>query len=272
MSDASSTPAARPAARTSDRELEQEWDALADLRLDQIAGHVDVSYDEVIVPALLKMLGNVQGCSVLDAGCGLGFLTARIARSAAEVVAVDLSPRQISLAREHHHAPNVRYLCGRLEDVTRDLPCAHFDVVVANMTLMDVLDLDGFLAAASKALTPGGRLVFTLTHPCFWPRYWGYDAAPWFDYGQEVVITAPFQISLDRSTQLATTHVHRPLSTYMKSAHRAGLRLANLTEPMPDPTVAARYPTPWLFPRYLAGSFVRAPVAGEPDDLRSSGA
>ncbi|HVA19514.1 MAG TPA: class I SAM-dependent methyltransferase [Solirubrobacteraceae bacterium] len=251
----------------SNQDLEHEWDALAELRLSQLASHLDVSYDHVIVPSLLGMLGDVEGGSVLDVGCGLGSATAQIAQSAASVVGVDLSPRQISLAREHHAAPNVRYLCGRLEDLVDDLPRASFDAVAANMTLMDVLDLDGFLTSATTALKPWGRLAFTITHPCFWPRYWGYDSAPWFDYSQEIAIRAPFQISLNRSSKLETTHVHRPLSTYVRSAQRAGLRLACLTEPMPDEQTAARYPSPWLFPRYIAGWFTRVPAAVSDTDL-----
>ncbi len=248
---------ARPVASVSYFELQHEWNALAELRFNQLATHVDLSYDRVIVPSVLDMLGSLNGAAVLDAGCGLGFLTAEIARCAERVVGVDLSPQQIALARQHNAAPNVRYVCGRLEDALADVPAAGFDAVVANMTLMDVLDLDGFLAAAAAALKPDGVLAFTLTHPCFWPRYWGYDSAPWFDYSQEIAITAPFQISLDRSCGLATTHVHRPLSAYIRSARRAGLRLADLAEPTPDTESAARYPEPWLFPRYLAGRFAR---------------
>ena len=230
----------------------------------KLTAHLDLSYDRVIVPSLLNMLGNVDGAAVLDAGCGLGFLTAEVARSAERVVGVDLSPQQIALAREHNSAPNVRYVCGRLEDISVNIRADSFDAVVANMTLMDVLDLDGFLAAAATALRPRGILAFTLTHPYFWPRYWGYESTPWFHYSQEMAITTPFQISLDRSGECATTHVHRPLSAYVRSARRAGLQLADLLEPMPDVQAAADYPEPWLFPRYLAGRFARVRKASAP--------
>jgi SAM-dependent methyltransferase len=91
---------------------------------------------------------------VLEVGCGWGELAARIADElAADVVAVDLSPRMVELARE-------RGVDARVADA-QWLPFAdaEFDCVTANWMLYHVSDLDGALAEFGRVLRPGGRLV-----------------------------------------------------------------------------------------------------------------
>lgn len=91
---------------------------------------------------------------VLEVGCGWGELAEWIARdTGAEVVATDLSPRMVDLARE-------RVADARVADVQR-LPFAdgEFDVVVAAWMLYHVPDLDRALAEVVRVLQPGGHLV-----------------------------------------------------------------------------------------------------------------
>jgi SAM-dependent methyltransferase len=91
---------------------------------------------------------------VLEVGCGWGELAEWIERdTGAEVVAIDLSPRMVELARE-------RGVDARVADV-QELPFAdgEFDVVVAAWMLYHVPDLDRGLAELARVLRPGGRLV-----------------------------------------------------------------------------------------------------------------
>jgi SAM-dependent methyltransferase len=91
---------------------------------------------------------------VLEVGCGWGELAERIETEAScEVVALDLSPRMVELARE-------RGVNATLGDV-QELPfgTATFDVVVAAWMLYHVPDLERGLAAITRVLRPGGALV-----------------------------------------------------------------------------------------------------------------
>lgn len=91
---------------------------------------------------------------ILEVGCGWGELSEWLAReTGAEVVATDLSPRMVELAR-------ARGVDARLADV-QQLPFGdgEFDVAVAAWMLYHVPDLARGLAELARVLRPGGRLV-----------------------------------------------------------------------------------------------------------------
>jgi SAM-dependent methyltransferase len=91
---------------------------------------------------------------VLEVGCGWGELAEWIGRETeAEVVALDLSPRMVELARE-------RGVDARIGDV-QELPFEDgaFDVAVAAWMLYHVPDLDRGIAELARVLRPSGRLV-----------------------------------------------------------------------------------------------------------------
>jgi SAM-dependent methyltransferase len=93
---------------------------------------------------------------VLEVGCGMGQFAERVANeTSADVVATDLSPRMVELARG-------RGLEARVADVEA-LPFGdgEFDCAVANAMLYHVGNLDRALAELSRVLEPGGRLVAT---------------------------------------------------------------------------------------------------------------
>src|ERR1017187_10477660 len=52
-----------------------------------------------LLPPLLKLLADIGGCPVLDAGCGEGYLARVLAARGAQVTGIDISPRLIELAR-----------------------------------------------------------------------------------------------------------------------------------------------------------------------------
>jgi SAM-dependent methyltransferase len=92
--------------------------------------------------------------SLLEVGCGPGEMAERIDRElAAEVVAVDISPRMVELARTRGLAAQV----GDIQDLAFD--DGSFDVVLAAWVLFHVPDLNRGLREIARVLRPGGHLV-----------------------------------------------------------------------------------------------------------------
>jgi SAM-dependent methyltransferase len=232
-------------------ELNREWDRLAKERHRQIASGEDLSFEHVVVPTIWHLFEGSDRAVVLDIGSGTGDFTARLARVARRVIAVEPSQVSMALARGVcSTAQNVRFVEASLEEATSSLDEGSVTAAVAVMTLMTVPDLRGFAKSLATLLQTGARFVATLTHPWFWPRYWGYEKEPWFRYEVETFVEAPFVISRCR-TDIRTTHIHRPLAQYMSVFAEEGFQLNALTEPMPAAEVQALYPAPWQFPRFM---------------------
>jgi SAM-dependent methyltransferase len=228
-----------PVNRPTAVELTRHWDDVADTRLRQISSGLDISFRQTLLPAVLEELP--PNGRVLDLGCGVGALSAVIADLGNEVVAIDPSAASINLAIENFGRPNIKFNVSSAED----LPASYyggFDAVVSNMVLMDVIDLDGVLAAARAISRDNAKFIATLTHPCFWPRYFGYETASWFEYRKEIFINAPFRIA-NEATHLNTIHIHRPLSRYFAALNRNGFRDIQLTELYGD--------GPFAYPRFM---------------------
>jgi SAM-dependent methyltransferase len=235
----------------SDAALAKEWDQLAKIRHEQIVSKKDISYHKVIIPTLLELCKSGDMSKVLDVGCGSGFLDFSLWKKGIKVTGIDPSAVSISIANNAYARPNLDFCCVTAQRFAKRNRGTQFTSVIANMTLQDCSHLDSLMTAIASVMTPHGTFSATLTHPAFWPRYWGYDKAPWFKYSDEIAIEAPFKISRE-ATRLRTTHIHRPLSLYIETIRRAGFKLVDLKEPMPSKAIQACYPAAWKFPRFLA--------------------
>lgn len=115
----------------------------------------------VPVRAALRRAGSPPvGGTLLDAGCGLGGETARLAAEHPTVTVIGLDHDPDVLAAARAHSPDLDNLHWRVGDVTAlDVLPASVDVVRTERVLMYVAALDDAAASIRSALRPGG--VFT---------------------------------------------------------------------------------------------------------------
>ena len=108
--------------------------------------------------------GSCDGKRVLDAGCGAGYGAAMLAEAgAAEVLAVDLQPRNVRYARRRYARPRVRYEAADLERLDRlELPDGSFDLVVSSNVLEHLERPERFLEEARRLLAPGGEMLLVM--------------------------------------------------------------------------------------------------------------
>jgi SAM-dependent methyltransferase len=101
-----------------------------------------------------------DGARVLELGCGCGVPTARLLAVRFVLTGVDVSPRQIDLARSH--VPRATFI--EADMTTLDLPMESFDAVVAFYSLTHVPRREHrrLLAAIAGWLRPGGLLVASM--------------------------------------------------------------------------------------------------------------
>jgi len=95
--------------------------------------------------------------AALEIGCGKGEFSRRLAERSSHVLALDLSPEMIRIARANSaDTPNIEF---QIADVmTYDLPAAGFDCIASIATLHH-LPLPEILGKMKAALKPGGVLL-----------------------------------------------------------------------------------------------------------------
>lgn len=85
--------------------------------------------------------------SVLDIGCGEGYLTYDIAKKARKVIGVDNSKERLSIAKERCNSNNIEYIYA---DATVKLPEGEFDVVVLSNVLEHIKGRITFLSNLTR--------------------------------------------------------------------------------------------------------------------------
>ena len=134
-----------------DETVREDFDEIA-RALERLDADVLEPYEE----ALLDLV-PARGAHVLEVGCGHGALARRLARRAATVTGIDVSPEMIRVARARSGAhPNVQF---HVADVTTmPLPAEQYDVVISAATLHH-LPFEPTVRRLAAALRPGGRLI-----------------------------------------------------------------------------------------------------------------
>ncbi len=226
-------------------EISQEWDRICEKRQSIIEKEQDISLLTVTGPCMLRNVKEERPEKLLDVGCGTGYLTERVSAFAGVCWGIDVSGRSIEIAKSKYETTGLRFeQCGIKEfDMEHE-----FDVCMANMVFMTDPEWELSAKRIYELLKPGGALCVMITHPCFWPKYWGYDQEEWFDYKQEIFIRHDFSISMVKSIG-QTTHIHRPLATYVQTLLELGYTIEKMEEPYPVGEVPEEYAYP--YPRFL---------------------
>jgi SAM-dependent methyltransferase len=169
-------------------------------------------------PIVRRLLGDVAGKRVLDAGCGTGRHTAWLAEHGAQVTGAD--PSVAMLAKARAKCPGVELVEGAFET----LPAGPFDIVVNGLVLEHLPEVASPIAAMARVLAPGGRLVVSVFHPFFLLK----GIPPHFPHGDGVEYEMP-------------GHVHL-VSDYVRAVRAAKLELEELVEPIVDDALIAAQP------------------------------
>jgi ubiquinone/menaquinone biosynthesis C-methylase UbiE len=208
-----------------------QYDAMAvDYTADNNDNATNAYYER---PAMIELLGDLEGSKVLDAGCGAGQLTAEMSDRGAIVTAMDVSASMAQLA------------CQRLGDratvLVADLasPLAfarddEFDVVVASLVMHYIYDWVAVLREFHRVLAPGGHVVFSTHHPTMdWP-----------------LITPENYFATKQVTEewdkgegtYEVTFWRRPLTAMCDAITQAGFLIERLVEPQPSGELSGRDP------------------------------
>lgn len=131
------------------------YDRLAPRYDEHFRRRVDRAEDAV----LHRLVGEVDGCEVLDVGCGTGhFMDDRPNIRIIGYVGVDASPRMLAVAREKH--PSCVFLRSPAEELPANLLAGQtFDLAVCLWAFPYFQDGDAALGQMEGAVRPGGQVI-----------------------------------------------------------------------------------------------------------------
>ncbi len=180
------------------------------------------------------LLGHLTGMRVLEIGSG-GAQGARwvAGQGVAAVVASDVSAGMLDRARRINATvsePWLRVPLVQCDGAALPFPDEAFDVVFTAYGVVPfVADSARVMAEAARVLRPGGRFVFSTTHPLRW-------AMP-DDPGEEGLrVTQSYfdrtaYVEQDPSGQATYVEHHRTFGDRVREIVAAGLRVVDVVEP-----------------------------------------
>ncbi len=147
-----------------DRTAVQAWERLtSNAPVGRIRATVRAGRDRMRENLLSWLPPRMDGLRLLDAGCGTGALAQVAAERGAHVIAIDLSPTLVNLARERHRLAG-HAMMGRIDFRSGDMldeALGEFDHVVAMDSLIHYDTPDIVQALSRLSQRTRGSMLFT---------------------------------------------------------------------------------------------------------------
>lgn len=217
----------------------------------------------IVAPAMLEMIGPVNGKEILDLYCGAGYFSRRLASLGASVTAVDDSDRLVGIAREINDREHfkIQYAVAEPNDLSV-IEDSMFDDIVCNMGIMSTRDLAGTVAALARLVKLGGRFIFSIVHPCFnmpdscWIR--DPDGKILYEAVDNYFSERWWISDLTGGAKERSRIKHRTLSSYINALSARGFNVRRISEPKPTQDVLTLKPHLGVFERVPAAMVVEA--------------
>ena len=228
------------------------WGQVADWYHDLLASGAGTYQEDVILPNILRLLGEIKGKTILDLACGSGFFTREFYRAGARVIAIDLSPELVTLGqqmlrREKKSARSVAWHVASADKMPM-VKDGSSDAAVIILAIQNIENALCVFRECARVLKPCGRLLIVMNHPAFRvPKQsdWGWDASPpagrpgeaeksgvQYRRVDEYLSESKVKIDMHPGEKKGqyTISFHRPLQVYFKHLAKAGFAVTRLEE------------------------------------------
>ena len=210
------------------------WDSDADeyqAEHGSFLGDVDFVWcPEGLREADARLLGEVRGRRVLELGCGAAAGARWLAGQGAEVTGLDLSAGMLRHAARAARRSGVRVPLVQADALALPFRDAAFDVVCTAFGAVPfVADSAAVMREVARVLRPGGRWVFSITHPMRW-IFWDEPDETGLVARNSYFDRTPY-VELDEDGTPTYVEQHRTLGDRIRELVAAGFELRDLVEP-----------------------------------------
>lgn len=195
------------------------------------ANHVDnkpwnADYER---PAVTKLVGEVKGKTILDAGCAAGWYTKQfIDMGAKRVVGLDFSPEMIrfcNIRLKDEDKNKYEFHCHDLNQKLDYLRDEEFDKIVSSLTMHYLGDWNTPLEEFNRLLKTSGELVISIHHPM--DDYIHFEKRNYF---KRELTTDVWEMN---GKNVEVQYYTRSLHEVMNSITDAGFLIKAIIEPIP---------------------------------------
>lgn len=202
----------------SDEKIVDSWEKNASQWSAAVrGGHIEsrkLITNKSIVEAVLSRSPE----SVLDIGCGEGWLIRELSLRVPHLVGVDVVPDLIEQAES---AGGGHFLVASYEDIARGAVEGSFDVVVCNFSLLGKESVETLFKALPARLKADGAVIVQTPHPAVagdQPYIDGWREGSWAGFGSDFIDPAPWYF--------------RTLESWVALFSDNGFRLLEMREPI----------------------------------------
>ncbi len=185
------------------------------------------------IPTTLSLLPkDLQGITILDAGCGSGIYANLLAGKGAKVTGLDISDKMIEIARRETPPEfNIAYHVGSLDALP--FTAASFDIIICTYVLENVEDISQVFRQFYSVLKPKGTCIFSVSHPL------RANSQKMVQDGQEVwIVENYFETGVRESDfggGMFVPKYKRTIQNYVDALASANFVIDKLLEPQPAP-------------------------------------
>lgn len=167
---------------------------------------------------LHKLMGDIRGKKVLDAGCGAGFDAKIMAKKGGIVTGIDISPDMLRLAKKECKGLGIKFYLMDMEKTS--FKSNSFDIITAIFSVSYKRRLRKVLKEFYRLLKPKGELFIVESHPI---RKMVKYTGDYFETGKH------WEVFKD----LERFGYYRKVEDFLNTAIKIGFVLKEIKEPKP---------------------------------------
>lgn len=192
-------------------------------------------HEHTVLPGVIRLLNLQADSSLVDLGCGQGVL-ARSIKPVSKYLGLDLAPALIAEAKKKNKSDNYSF---QVSNISKPIPNiqSQFSHAAFVLSLQNMSDQQTALNNAAQYLSPKGKLVLVLNHPCFRiPRQsgWGIDEKTKQQYRwmnrYQTALKVPITMNPGKGDSPVTWSFHHSLHDYSGMLQQTGFIITAIEE------------------------------------------
>lgn len=202
---------------------------------DKVVADDDSYQNKVILPNILRQLDIKKGDKILDLACGQGFFSEHFSLLGAQVIACDISPELIEIARKKAKGKVEYKICSA--DNLAFLTDKSLDKIVILLALQNIENVSAVFKECRRVLKRGGELHLVLNHPAYripQASEWGWDEKKMVQYRRVDKYLSEDKIKIQThpgsNPDEFTISFHRPLQYFFKLLGKNMLAVTGMEE------------------------------------------